>query len=77
LIDGIIDQLAKIFWERSEKFAVGVQTGLVGIDPLPAFLLSVSLLQAENLCHLVSVRVVAWIVVPPLLLILIVSLVVL
>jgi hypothetical protein len=62
---------------KPERFAIGVQTGLVGIDPLPAFLLSVSLLSAENTCHLVSVRVVAWIVVPPLLLILIVTVVVL
>ncbi len=50
---------------------------MVGIDPLPAILLSVSLLPAENKRHFVPVEIVAWIVVSPLLLSLVVPVVVL
>ncbi len=50
---------------------------MVGIDPLPAILLLVSLLPAENTGHFVPVEIVAWIVVSPLLLSLVVPVVVL
>ncbi len=60
---------------RPKGFTAQVQTGLVGIDPLPAILLFVTLFQAEDARHFVPVGVVAQIQ-PPLLLV-IVSIVVL
>ncbi len=55
---------------RPEGFSTEVQAWLVGIDPLSANLLTLTLFSAENARHLVAVGVVARVVVPPLLLIL-------
>jgi len=60
---------------RPERFSIGVQAWLVGIDSLPAVFLMVALLSAEDACHLVAVRVVAGVIVPPLLLIISVTVV--
>jgi hypothetical protein len=38
------------FWPKS--FTVRVSTGLIGIDPFPAFLLLMSLFPAEDTGHL-------------------------
>jgi hypothetical protein len=43
------------FWP--ESLAIGIQTRLVGVDPLPTLILAVSLFPAENASHLVPVSV--------------------
>jgi hypothetical protein len=44
---------------RPKNFTIGVQARLIGIDPLPALLLTVALFPSENAVHLVSIGVVA------------------
>jgi hypothetical protein len=44
---------------RPKVFTIGVQAWLVGIDPLPAVLLSVALPFAEDAGHLVPIGIVA------------------
>jgi len=60
---------------RPERFSIGVQAGLVGIDSLPAVFLMVALFSAKDACHLVVVSVVAGVIAPPLLLIILVTVV--
>ena len=45
---------------RPESFTACIQTGLVGVDPLPTVFLPVSQLFAEDACRFVTIRVVAW-----------------
>jgi hypothetical protein len=48
------------FWPKS--LTVGIDAGLIGIHPFPAFLLMVTQSPAEAACLVVPVGVVAWIV---------------
>jgi hypothetical protein len=54
---------------RPKSLTVGVDAGLVGIHPFPAFLLAVTQSPAEAAHLVVPVGVVAWIVGAPLLLV--------
>jgi hypothetical protein len=54
-------------WPKS--LTIGVDAGLIGIHPFPAFLLAVAQSPAEAARLVVLVGVVAWIVGPPLLLV--------